>query len=118
MNNALKKQTRINYNYLVGHNSTSIYALGEIIMYKITKVEHLSEKNWLMEVEAPYVTRRCLPGQFLIVRSGELGERIPLTICDYDRERETVTIVFQTIGESSYKIAEKKAGSSRSWDIV
>ena len=79
-------------------------------MYRILKVEHLSEKNWLMEVEAPYVTRRCLPGQFLIVRSGESGERIPLTICDYDREKGTVTIVFQAVGASTTKMARLREG--------
>ena len=79
-------------------------------MYKITKVERLSEKNWLMNVEAPYITRSCLPGQFLIVRTGELGERIPLTICDYDREKGTVTIVFQVVGESTAKISQLKEG--------
>lgn len=81
-------------------------------MYKITKVERLSEKNWLMEVEAPFVTRSCLPGQFLIVKAGELGERIPLTICDYDREKGTVTIVFQTVGAATTKMAELKVGDS------
>ena len=81
-------------------------------MYKITKVERLSEKNWLMEVEAPFVTRSCLQGQFLIVKSGELGERIPLTICDYDREKGTVTIVFQTVGAATTKMAELKVGDS------
>ena len=81
-------------------------------MYKITRVERLSEKNWLMEVEAPFVTRSCLPGQFLIVKSGELGERIPLTICDYDREKGTVTIVFQTVGAATTKMAELKVGDS------
>ncbi|MBQ3375514.1 MAG: sulfide/dihydroorotate dehydrogenase-like FAD/NAD-binding protein [Erysipelotrichaceae bacterium] len=79
-------------------------------MYRITKVEHLSEKNWLMNVEAPYITRSCLPGQFLIVRTGELGERIPLTICDYDREKGIVTIVFQVVGESTAKMSQLKEG--------
>ena len=79
-------------------------------MYRITKVEHLSEKNWLMNVEAPYITRSCLPGQFLIVRTGELGERIPLTICDYDREKGIVTIVFQVVGESTAKMSRLKEG--------
>lgn len=79
-------------------------------MYRITKVEHLSEKNWLMNVEAPYITRSCLPGQFLIVRTGELGERIPLTICDYDREKGIVTIVFQVVGESTAKMSQLTEG--------
>ncbi len=79
-------------------------------MFKILEAEVLAEKTYRMVVEAPNVAHSCEPGQFLIVRSEEESERIALTICDYDRERETVTIVFQTIGESSYKIAEKKAG--------
>ena len=65
-----------------------------------------------MDIEAPYVTRSCLPGQFLIVKTGELGERIPLTICDYDRERGIVTIVFQVVGESTAKMAELREGDS------
>lgn len=81
-------------------------------MYKIIKVEQLSEKNWLMDIEAPYVTRSCLPGQFLIVKTGELGERIPLTICDYDREKGIATIVFQVVGESTAKMSELKVGDS------
>ena len=56
-----------------------------------------------MDVKAPYVARRCQPGQFLIVRYGELGERVPLTICDYDREAGTITIVFQIVGASTEK---------------
>ena len=81
-------------------------------MYKITRVEHLSERNWLMEIEAPYITRSCLPGQFLIVKTGELGERIPLTICDYDREKGLVTIVFQVVGASTAKMSQLKVGDS------
>ena len=79
-------------------------------MYKIVNVQHLSEKNWLMEVEAPFITRSCLPGQFLIVKTGEVGERIPLTICDYDREKGTVTIVFQVVGASTAKMAKLQEG--------
>ena len=79
-------------------------------MYKIVKAEQLSEKNFLMVVEAPWVVRSCQPGQFLIVKIDEQGERIPLTICDYDREAGTVTIVFQTIGASTERMAKLKAG--------
>ena len=81
-------------------------------MYKIVEVQHLSEKNWLMKVEAPFITHSCQPGQFLIVKTGELGERIPLTICDYDRETGLVTIVFQTVGASTTKMSELKVGDS------
>ena len=72
-------------------------------MYKILKKKQLSEVVWLMEVEAPLVARSCQPGQFVIVKHGEVGERIPLTICDYDRERGTITIVFQPLGVSTLK---------------
>ena len=54
--------------------------------------------------------RHCEPGQFVIVKMDEKGERIPLTICDYDREAGTITIVFQTVGASTTKMAEMKAG--------
>ena len=53
-----------------------------------------------------------MPGQFVIVKMDEKGERIPLTICDYDREAGTITIVFQTVGASTHKMAELKAGDS------
>ena len=70
-------------------------------MYQIVKAEKLADKIFLMEIEAPRVARACQPGQFLIVKMDEVGERIPLTICDYNREKGTVTIVFQTVGAST-----------------
>ena len=81
-------------------------------MYKILKAEELAENIYLMDVEAPRVAKHCEPGQFVIVKIDEKGERIPLTICDYDREAGTITIVFQTIGASTQKMAELKAGDS------
>lgn len=81
-------------------------------MFEIKKKELLAEKTYLMVVKAPNVARSCEPGQFLIVRAYEESERIALTICDYDRKEETVTIVFQTIGESSFKISELEEGES------
>ena len=62
-------------------------------MYKIIKAEKLNEIVYLMVVEAPMVAKHCQPGQFIIVKEDDAGERIPLTICDYDREAGTVTIV-------------------------
>ena len=59
-------------------------------VYKITKVEQLTETIYLMDVVAPRVANKCLPGQFVIVRGSEDGERIPLTICDYSREDGTI----------------------------
>ena len=81
-------------------------------MYKILKAEELADKIFLMDVEAPRVARHCEPGQFVIVKMDEKGERIPLTICAYDREKGTITIVFQIVGASTLKMAELKAGDS------
>ncbi len=79
-------------------------------MYKITKVKLLANKIYLMDVEAPRVASHCEPGQFVIVKIDEKGERIPLTICDYDRDAGTVTIVFQTLGASTEKMSHLKEG--------
>lgn len=81
-------------------------------MYKITKKEMLSDNIVLMDVEAQRVAKHCFPGQFVIVKMDERGERIPLTICDYDREAGTVTIVFQTVGASTKMMADYEAGDS------
>ena len=79
-------------------------------MYKILKAKDLAENIFLMDVEAPRVARHCEPGQFVIVKMDEKGERIPLTICDYDREKGTITIVVQVVGASTKKMAEYKEG--------
>ena len=81
-------------------------------MYKIRKAEKLADKIYLMNVHAPRVASHCQPGQFVIVKMDEKGERIPLTICDYDREAGTITIVFQEVGASTVKMGELKAGDS------
>jgi ferredoxin--NADP+ reductase len=81
-------------------------------MYKILKAEKLSANVFLMDVEAPRVAKHCLPGQFVIVKMDETGERIPLTICDYDAEKGTVTIVFQPAGASTMKMSKLQAGDS------
>ena len=81
-------------------------------MYKILKAETLAAKIHLMVVHAPRVASHCQPGQFIIVKMDEKGERIPLTICDYDREEGTVTIVFQEVGASTIRMSELKAGDS------
>ena len=78
-------------------------------MYKIKKAEKLTGPNYLMVVEAPRIAKHCLPGQFIIAKEDEKGERIPLTICDYDREEGTITIVFQPIGASTEKFTRLKA---------
>lgn len=81
-------------------------------MYKILKAEKLADKIYLMDVEAPRVAKHCQPGQFVIVKMDDKGERIPLTICDYDREAGTITIVFQEVGASTVKMSGLKAGDS------
>ena len=81
-------------------------------MYKILKAEQLTANIFLMDVEAPRVARHCEPGQFVIVKMDEKGERIPLTICDYDREAGTITIVFQTVGASTERMSTLQVGDS------
>ena len=81
-------------------------------MYKILKAEKLADKIFLMDVHAPRVASHCQPGQFVIVKMDDKGERIPLTICDYDREVGTITIVFQEVGASTIKMADLKEGDS------
>lgn len=81
-------------------------------IYTITKKESLADSIFLMDIKAPRVARNCYPGQFVIVKMDEKGERIPLTICDYDRENETVTIVFQAIGTSTKRMAEFNEGEA------
>ncbi len=79
-------------------------------MYKITRKTMLTPTICLMDVEAPRLAASAQPGQFLIVRAREEGERIPLTICDYDREQGTVTIVTQIVGASSRLICALEEG--------
>ncbi len=81
-------------------------------MYKIVKKEELTTNIYLMDVEAKRVAKSCKPGQFVIVRMDDEGERIPLTICDYDREKGTVTIVFQTVGAGTRMMANLNEGDS------
>lgn len=81
-------------------------------MFEIVSRRDLSPNITEMKVKAPRVAQSAQPGQFVIVRVDELGERIPLTICDYDREEGTVTIVTQTIGISSAKINSLKQGDA------
>ena len=79
-------------------------------MYKILKAGNLAGPNYEMLVEAPRVAQRCLPGQFVIVKVGEKGERIPLTITDYDREKGTIELVYQPIGVSTSKLSQLHTG--------
>ncbi len=86
-------------------------------MYKIVRKEVLSPIITLMEVEAPRLAKAAQPGQFLIVRTDEDGERVPLTICDYNKDKGTVTIVTQAVGASSREICSLKEGEAFS-DVV
>ena len=79
-------------------------------MYKIIKKKELAPNIWMMNIEAPRVARAAQPGQFVIVRASENGERVPLTISDYDAEKGTVAIVIQTIGVSTKKICTLNEG--------
>ena len=79
-------------------------------MYKIVTKKELNPTVTLMEVEAPFVARKAKAGQFIIFRLDEIGERIPLTIAGYDRERGTVTIIFQKVGLSTIALGKKNEG--------
>lgn len=81
-------------------------------MYKIRKAKELTDNIFLMDVEAPRVAKHCQPGQFVIVKIDEEGERIPLTICDYDSREGTVTIVFQIVGASTLQMSKLKTGDT------
>ena len=81
-------------------------------MYPIVRKEKLADKIYLMDVKAPRVAAFCEPGQFIIVKMDEKGERIPLTICDYNREEGTITIVFQTVGASTERMSKLEAGDA------
>lgn len=81
-------------------------------MYQIIRTEELTKNIFLMEVEAKRVAKSCQPGQFVIVRTDDDSERIPLTICDYDREKGTVSIVFQIVGSSTTYMSTLKAGDA------
>lgn len=83
---------------------------GRKKMYKIVKKEVLNSAVELMEIEAPYVAKKCEPGQFIIIRVDEDGERVPLTIADYDREKQTVTIIYQVVGYTTELLSKLKAG--------
>ena len=81
-------------------------------MYKILEKRQLAPQIFLMEIEAPRLASAALPGQFLIIRDDEKGERIPLTVSDSDPEKGTVTVVIQLIGRSSHKMVEQYGGKN------
>ena len=79
-------------------------------MYKILRKKELNPTVTLMDIEAPLVAAKAEPGQFVILRTDEEGERIPLTVADYDREKGTVTIIFQIVGATTEKLNHLKEG--------
>ena len=74
-------------------------------MFRILKKENLAPNIFLMDVEAPRIAKNALPGQFLIVRVDDEGERVPLTICDYNPAAGTVQIVFQVVGGETQRMS-------------
>ena len=81
-------------------------------MYKILSAEELSAGVKSFIVEAPMVARKCQAGQFIILRIDEVGERIPLTIADYDREKGTIQLIFQEVGDTTRQLGTLKAGEA------
>ena len=78
--------------------------------YKIVKKQVLNPSIFLMEVEAPLIARKAEPGQFIILRIDDHGERVPFTINDYDREKGTVTIIVQIVGKTTKDLAQVEEG--------
>ena len=81
-------------------------------MFKIIRKKRLNPTVTLMDIQAPLIARKAEPGQFIILRVDEAGERIPLTIADYDREKGTVTIIFQIVGATTKKLNHLEEGDS------
>lgn len=81
-------------------------------MYPIIKKKQLNSNVTLLELTAPLIAKKAKPGQFVIVRINEFGERIPLTIADFDREKGTVTIIVQAIGKTTIQLSDLNEGDS------
>ena len=81
-------------------------------MYKIVNKKCLNPTVTMMDIEAPFVAAKAKPGQFIILRVDEEGERIPLTVAGYDREAGTVKIIFQVVGATTEKLNHKEVGDS------
>ena len=79
-------------------------------MYKIVKKRVLNPTVMQMDIEAPFIAKKAEPGQFIILRVDAEGERIPLTIADYDREQGTVTIIFQIVGKTTKALSALEEG--------
>ncbi|HOV43305.1 MAG TPA: FAD-binding oxidoreductase, partial [Syntrophothermus lipocalidus] len=81
-------------------------------MFRIVAKKELAPRIKLFDVEAPEIARKARPGQFVILRIDEEGERIPLTIADFDRENGIITIIFQEVGKTTELLGELQAGDS------
>ncbi len=81
-------------------------------MYKIVQKRELNKSVILMDIEAPFIAKKALAGQFIIFRIDEKGERVPLTIADYDREKGTITIIFQIAGRTTERLSMLNEGDS------
>ncbi len=81
-------------------------------MFQIVRKKQLNASVTMMEFAAPYIAAKAQPGQFVIFRVDETGERVPLTIADYDREAGTITLIFQVVGRSTEKLSALEAGDS------
>ena len=81
-------------------------------MFRIVNKRELNSMVTLLEIEAPFVAKKAQAGQFIIFRVDEFSERVPLTIADYDREKGTVTIIFQKVGLSTKMLAAKEVGDT------
>jgi ferredoxin--NADP+ reductase len=84
--------------------------ITEVIMYKILKKQILNSNVKLIEVEAPFIAKKTQPGQFIILRIDEQGERVPFTVADFDREKGTVSIIFQEVGKTTKQLGTLEAG--------
>lgn len=81
-------------------------------MFKIVNKRNLNDSVTLMEIQAPFIAKKALAGQFIIFRVDEMGERVPLTIADYDRDLGTITLIFQVVGKSTQQLAKLNIGDT------
>ncbi len=93
-------------------DSSFSHEKGRTAMFRIVNKKELNSTVTLLEIEAPFVARKAQAGQFIIFRVDEMSERVPLTIADYDREKGTVTIIFQKVGLSTKLLGAKEIGDS------
>jgi ferredoxin/flavodoxin---NADP+ reductase len=107
-----KPKIYIEPGHLIREDGEAISYSREVTMYRIIDQQVLSDLIKRVVVEAPVVARKAQPGQFVIVRTGEIGERIPLTIADFDREAGTITLIFQEVGKSTRLMGQLRAGDA------